>query len=110
RRSSRAIALRRWARASSWSRPRRSPARPISPATISRSFARRAPRRLRSAPDARMPTHAERRRLPYRAEQLFDLVADVERYPEFLPWCLGARIRERSNNTITADLLIGFKM
>ena len=57
-----------------------------------------------------MPTHAERRRLPYRAEQLFDLVADVERYPEFLPWCLGARIRERSNNTITADLLIGFKM
>ena len=57
-----------------------------------------------------MPTHAERRRLPYRAEQLYDLVADVERYPEFLPWCLGARIRDRNNNTITADLLIGFKM
>ncbi len=57
-----------------------------------------------------MPTHAERRLLPYTAEQLFDLVADVERYPEFLPWCLGARIRERHANTITADLLIGFKM
>jgi coenzyme Q-binding protein COQ10 len=57
-----------------------------------------------------MPTHAERRRLPYTAEQLFALVADVERYPEFLPWCLGARIRERNATTITADLLIGFKM
>jgi coenzyme Q-binding protein COQ10 len=57
-----------------------------------------------------MPTHAENRRLPYSAEQLFDLVADVERYPEFLPWCLAARVRERKDNTITADLLIGFKM
>ena len=57
-----------------------------------------------------MPTHAEHRRLPYSAEQLFNLVADVERYPEFLPWCLAARIRERKDNAITADLLIGFKM
>ncbi len=57
-----------------------------------------------------MPTHAERRLLPYTPEQLFDLVADVERYPEFLPWCLGARVRERSATTITADLLIGFRM
>ncbi len=57
-----------------------------------------------------MPTHAERRLLPYAPEQLFDLVADVERYPEFLPWCLGARIRERKGNEIVADLLIGFKM
>ncbi len=57
-----------------------------------------------------MPTHAEHRLLPYTPEQLFDLVADVERYPEFLPWCIGARIRERQGNTITADLLIGFKM
>jgi len=57
-----------------------------------------------------MPTHAEQRLLPYTQEQLFDLVADVERYPEFLPWCLGARIRERSATVITADLLIGFRM
>ena len=57
-----------------------------------------------------MPTHAERRRLPYSAEQLFDLVADVERYPEFLPWCLGARVRERKANLIVADLLIGYRM
>jgi coenzyme Q-binding protein COQ10 len=57
-----------------------------------------------------MPTHAEQRILPYTPEQLFDLVADVERYPEFLPWCLGARVRKREGDTITADLLIGFRM
>ena len=57
-----------------------------------------------------MPTHAERRRLPYRQDQLFNLVADVERYPEFLPWCLAARIRERGPNLVIADLLIGYKM
>jgi coenzyme Q-binding protein COQ10 len=57
-----------------------------------------------------MPTHAEQRLLPYTDQQLFDLVADVERYPEFLPWCLGARIREKSPTIIVADLLIGFKM
>jgi coenzyme Q-binding protein COQ10 len=57
-----------------------------------------------------MPTHAEHRRVPYTPTQLFDLVADVERYPEFLPWCLAARIRERQGNAITADLLIGFRM
>lgn len=57
-----------------------------------------------------MPTHAEQRILPHSPEQLFDLVADVERYPEFLPWCVGARIRERSENLIVADLLIGYKV
>lgn len=57
-----------------------------------------------------MPTHAERRRLPYKPEQLYNLVADVERYPEFLPWCLAARIRRREGRTIHADLVIGFKM
>lgn len=57
-----------------------------------------------------MPTHAERRTLPYTPEQLFDLVADVERYPEFLPWCVGARVRERKNNVIVSDLLIGYRV
>jgi coenzyme Q-binding protein COQ10 len=57
-----------------------------------------------------MPTHAEQRRLPYSAKQLFDLVADVKRYPEFLPWCVGARIRERTDKLLVADLLIGFRM
>jgi coenzyme Q-binding protein COQ10 len=57
-----------------------------------------------------MPTHAETRILPYTPEQLFALVADIERYPEFLPWCLGARIRERRADLIVADLVIGFRM
>lgn len=57
-----------------------------------------------------MPTHAEKRLLPYTPEQLFDLVADVARYPEFLPWCLAARIQERSGDVLVADLVIGFKM
>jgi len=57
-----------------------------------------------------MPTHAEQRVLPYTPEQLFALVADVERYPEFLPWCVGARIRERQPQLIIADLIIGFRV
>lgn len=57
-----------------------------------------------------MPTHAEKRPLPYTPDQLFDLVADVERYPEFLPWCVGARIRKRDGDMFFADLVIGFKM
>ena len=57
-----------------------------------------------------MPTHAERRFLPYSQEQLFALVADVERYPEFLPWCVAARIRSRDEDVLIADLVIGFKM
>jgi coenzyme Q-binding protein COQ10 len=57
-----------------------------------------------------MPTHAEQRLLPYTPEQLFALVADVERYPEFLPWCVGARIRERQPRLIVADLIIGFRV
>jgi coenzyme Q-binding protein COQ10 len=57
-----------------------------------------------------MPTHAEERVLPYTPEQLFDLVADIERYPEFLPWCVAARIKERRPDLVTADLIIGFRM
>jgi coenzyme Q-binding protein COQ10 len=57
-----------------------------------------------------MPTHAEQRVLPYTPEQLFALVADIERYPEFLPWCIGARIKEKQPNLVVADLIIGFKV
>jgi len=57
-----------------------------------------------------MPRHAESRFLPYTPDQMFDLVADVERYPEFLPWCVGLRVRERAENVILADLMVGFKM
>ena len=45
-----------------------------------------------------MPTHAERRTLPYTPEQLFDLVAGVDRDPEFLPWCIASRITKREGN------------
>ena len=57
-----------------------------------------------------MPTHAEKRILPYTKEQLFDLVAQVERYPEFLPWCLGCRVKSRTDEQIVADMIIGFKV
>ena len=57
-----------------------------------------------------MPTHAEKRILRYTPEQLFDMVADIRRYPEFLPWCVGARIVSRNEAEVIADLTIGFKM
>ncbi len=58
-----------------------------------------------------MPKHAEKRRLPYAPEQMFDLVADIERYPEFLPWCKSLQIRRRDRDgaLLTADMAIGFK-
>ena len=57
-----------------------------------------------------MPTHAEKRRLPYRPDQMFDLVAGVDRYPEFLPWCKAARITKREGDVFYADLVIAFKV
>jgi len=61
-----------------------------------------------------MPTHAETRRLPYSADQMYDLVADVGAYPEFLPWCAAARIRSRTDTgeseVMEADLVISFKL
>lgn len=57
-----------------------------------------------------MPTHAEKRIVPYTPEQMFDLVADIARYPEFLPWCQAARIQRREGPIVVADLVIGFKM
>ncbi len=55
-----------------------------------------------------MPRHSETRQVPYSPDQLFDLVADVGRYPEFLPWCVGARVRTRTETEMVADLTIGF--
>lgn len=57
-----------------------------------------------------MPTHAEERIVPFQPRQMYDLVADVDSYPEFLPWCTGSRIRERKETLIVADLIIGYKM
>ncbi len=57
-----------------------------------------------------MPTHAEQRAMPYSCEQMYDLVAGVDKYPEFLPWCLASRITKREGNVFYADLIIGYKM
>jgi len=57
-----------------------------------------------------MPTHSEKRFLPYPADRVYDLVADVEDYPNFLPWCIGLRVSSRSDNEIRADMVVGFKM
>jgi len=65
-----------------------------------------------------MPRHTEHRKLPYTAHQIYDLVADVARYPEFLPWTAAARIRKREPlpgrsegaEVMEADLVISFKV
>jgi coenzyme Q-binding protein COQ10 len=66
-----------------------------------------------------VPTHRETRQLPFPKEHLFDVVADVDSYPEFLPWCVAARIKSREATTnsddqqveiLTADLAIRFQM
>ncbi len=56
-----------------------------------------------------MPRHNETRRLPYTPEQMFDLVADVARYPEFLPWVSAIRIRSNTDAQVVADMIVGFK-
>src|SRR5208282_2726581 len=54
-----------------------------------------------------MTACTERQHLAYTAPQLFDLVADVERYPEFLPWVIEAHIRQRKDSTMLVDMTIG---
>lgn len=56
-----------------------------------------------------MPGHREKRFLPYTAEQMFDLVADVGRYAEFLPWVTAVRVRSASEHEMIADLIVGFR-
>ena len=55
-----------------------------------------------------MPRHSETKHLPYTPEQLFDLVADVARYDEFLPWVVAVRVRSSSPTETIADLVVGF--
>lgn len=57
-----------------------------------------------------MLTHSEQRFLPYTPEQMFDLVLDIEKYPEFLPWCVAARITKRTGDALFADVVVGYKM
>jgi coenzyme Q-binding protein COQ10 len=71
------------------------------PGTISRKCGQRARPSL--------PKHSETRRLPYSPEQMFDLVADVRRYPEFLPWVSAMRVRRDSDTETLADMIVGFK-
>ena len=56
-----------------------------------------------------MPHHHERRSLPHNAAQMYDLVADVSRYPEFLPWVSAIRIRKDEESEMLADMIVGFK-
>ena len=55
-----------------------------------------------------MPTFSDRMVVPYRPEQLFDLVADVDKYPQFLPWCSAAKVRSHEGDEMVADLTIRF--
>jgi len=61
-----------------------------------------------------MPTHSEKRSLPYTAQQMYDLVADVPKYPAFLPWLAAARVRSRARSgacdVMEADLVVSFKV
>ena len=56
-----------------------------------------------------MPHHHERRSLPHNAAQMYDLVSDVRRYPEFLPWVSAIRIRKDEESEMLADMIVGFK-
>ena len=53
--------------------------------------------------------HKETRRVPYPADLMFRVVSDVERYPEFLPWVLGLRVKSRSGNITIAEMMVGYK-
>ena len=61
-----------------------------------------------------MPTHAETRLIQHTPEQMFELVADIERYPDFLPWCAATRIRQKEtedgSEIVISDMVIGYKM
>ena len=60
-----------------------------------------------------MPAHTETRIVPYTADLMFAVVADVERYPEFLPWCAGLRVLSREKQgdleVVVAEMLVGYK-
>ncbi|WNO52545.1 type II toxin-antitoxin system RatA family toxin [Stakelama saccharophila] len=56
-----------------------------------------------------MPKHSETRHLPYTPEQMFDMVADVGRYDEFLPWVTAIRVRSNGDTEMVADMIVGFK-
>jgi len=56
-----------------------------------------------------MPAHSDQQILPYTTQQIFDLVADIESYPQFLPWCRAARVIEQGDGEFLGELVIAFK-
>ena len=54
--------------------------------------------------------YREKKILNYKPEQLFDLVSDIKKYPEFLPWCLGSRVKKISHKQLNADLIVGMRI
>ena len=62
-----------------------------------------------------MPRFSNKRRVAHRAQQMFDLVADVERYPEFVPLCQSLKVRQRmrkpeGTEVVVADMTVSFKL
>ena len=57
-----------------------------------------------------MPKHHEIKQLPYSPDQLFQLVIDIDKYPDFLPWCVAARVNSKTDSAIHADLAIGYQV
>ncbi len=55
-----------------------------------------------------MPVINQQRHLQWSAEEMYDLVADVKRYPEFLPWVVATRIKSDSETEMVADMMVGF--
>jgi len=60
-----------------------------------------------------VPSHSESRLVPYPADLMCAIVADVERYPEFLPWCSALRVisreRQGGRESVLAEMLVGYK-
>lgn len=57
-----------------------------------------------------MPKFTEVRDFPYSKDQMYQVVADVDKYADFLPWCQAVRVYKRTDDSLHADLVIGFKM
>lgn len=53
--------------------------------------------------------HRERRHVPYPAALMYQVVADVENYPRFLPWVLGLRVKARAPDQVIAEMLVGYR-
>src|SRR6185437_5132818 len=72
----------------------------------------RPPRRGEVSYNHRMPQHRESRVVPYDPDVMFAIVADVEHYPEFLPWVVGLRVLSRAidagKEIMIAEMQVGF--